>query len=58
MIKPRALRPGDKVGIIAPASSFNHQAFESGCKRLRDMGYEPAYAQDIFDRDGEIKKKL
>lgn len=50
-IKPRALRPGDKVGLIAPASSFNQPAFESGCQRLRDMGYEPVYSQDIFDRE-------
>jgi muramoyltetrapeptide carboxypeptidase len=50
-IKPRALRPGDKVGLIAPASSFNRQGFESGCRRLREMGYEPVYSQDIFARD-------
>jgi len=45
------LRPGDKIGLIAPASSFNREAFLSGCDRLRQMGYEPVYAQDIFDRD-------
>jgi len=50
-IQPPALRPGDKVGLIAPASSFNREAFLRGCDRLRQMGYEPVYAQDIFDRD-------
>lgn len=39
------------MGLVAPASSFNRQAFESGCKRLREMGYEPVYSEDIFDRD-------
>lgn len=39
------------MGLIAPASSFNRQAFESGCKRLREMGYEPVYSEDIFARD-------
>jgi muramoyltetrapeptide carboxypeptidase len=51
LIKPPALRPGDKVGIIAPASSFNHQGFAAGCERLRQMGHEPVFAADIFDRD-------
>jgi len=50
-IQPPALRPGDKVGLIAPASSFNREAFLRGYDSLRQMGYEPVYAQDIFDRD-------
>lgn len=50
-IKPPALRQGDKIGLIAPASSFNHEAFLRGCARLRQMGYAPVYAENIFDRD-------
>jgi muramoyltetrapeptide carboxypeptidase len=50
-IRPPALRQGDKIGLIAPASSFNREAFLRGCDRLRQMGYEPIYAEDIFDRD-------
>jgi muramoyltetrapeptide carboxypeptidase len=51
MIRPPALRRGDKVGLLAPASSFSRGDFLAGCDRLRAMGYEPVYAQDIFDRD-------
>lgn len=51
IIKPAALRPGDKVGILAPASSFSREGFEAGCNRLRAMGYEPVYSPDIFNRD-------
>ena len=51
MIKPPALRQGDKIGLIAPASSFSREGFLAGCDRLRQMGYEPVYAQNIFDRD-------
>jgi muramoyltetrapeptide carboxypeptidase len=51
MISPPALRKGDKVGLLAPASSFSRGDFLSGCDRLRAMGYEAVYAQDIFDRD-------
>ena len=50
-VKPRALRPGDKIGLIAAASSFNREAFDAGCLRLRQMGYEPVYSGSIFDRD-------
>jgi muramoyltetrapeptide carboxypeptidase len=50
-IKPPALRHGDKIGLIAPASSFSREAFLRGCDRLRQMGYEPVYSQNIFDRD-------
>jgi muramoyltetrapeptide carboxypeptidase len=51
IIKPPALKPGDRIGLIAPASSFNREAFLTGCERLRQMGYEPVYSDSIFERD-------
>jgi muramoyltetrapeptide carboxypeptidase len=51
IIRPAALRRGNKIGLIAPASSFNHERFMLGCDRLRQMGYEPVYSQNIFKRD-------
>jgi muramoyltetrapeptide carboxypeptidase len=61
-IKAPALKRGDKIGIIAPASSFNHEAFSAGCDRLRQMGYEPVYSESIFDRDlyfaGSAERRL
>ncbi|MGZ4901261.1 MAG: S66 peptidase family protein, partial [Candidatus Angelobacter sp.] len=50
-IKAAALRQGDKIGLIAPASSFSREGFLAGCDRLRQMRYEPVYPQNIFDRD-------
>ena len=50
-IKPRALRPGDKVGIVAPASNVKREMLEAGCDGLRRMGYEPFYFESILDRD-------
>ncbi|MFZ3263580.1 MAG: LD-carboxypeptidase [Terriglobales bacterium] len=50
-IKPRALRKGDKVGIIAPASNIKREALEAGCDGLRATGYEPFYFQSILERD-------
>ncbi len=50
-IKPRALRPGDKVGIVAPASNVNRELLEAGCEGLRRAGYEPFYFESILEHD-------
>ena len=50
-IKPRALRPGDKVGIVAPASNLKREMLEAGCDGLRRAGYEPFYFESILQRD-------
>jgi muramoyltetrapeptide carboxypeptidase len=50
-IKPRALRPGDKVGIVAPASNVKREMLEAGCEGLRRVGYEPFYFESILERD-------
>jgi muramoyltetrapeptide carboxypeptidase len=50
-IKPRALRPGEKVGIVAPASNVNREMLEAGCDGLRRAGYEPFYFDSILERD-------
>jgi len=51
ILKPPALRKGDRIGLIAPASSFSREGFRAGSERLRQMGYEPVYSEQIFDRD-------
>ncbi len=50
-IKPPALRPGDRVGIVAPASNINQQLLQQGCEALRRIGYEPFYFESILERD-------
>jgi muramoyltetrapeptide carboxypeptidase len=51
LIKPPALRPGDRVGIVAPASYFKRELFEQGLSALRRMEYEPVFLDSIFERD-------
>ena len=51
LLKPPPLLPGDKIGIIAPASNVDRQAFKVGCDSLRRMGYTPVFQDNIFDRD-------
>jgi muramoyltetrapeptide carboxypeptidase len=50
-IKPPALRPGDKVGIVSPASNVKRDLLEAGCDGLRRAGYEPFYFESILERD-------
>jgi muramoyltetrapeptide carboxypeptidase len=50
-IKPPALREGDAIGIVAPASNFKRAELEAGCAALRSAGYKPIYLNSIFDQD-------
>lgn len=50
-IKPRSLRPGDKIGIAAPASNIKRETLDAGCDNLRRAGYEPFYFDSVLDRD-------
>src|SRR3954464_4655916 len=50
MRKPRALRPGDRIAVIAPASSFARDEFDAGVEELRRLGYEPVFDPSVFER--------
>ena len=50
-VKPPALRPGDTVGIVAPASNLKRDDLEAGCSALQQAGYRPVYLDSILDRD-------
>jgi muramoyltetrapeptide carboxypeptidase len=51
VVKPPALRLGDTVGIVAPASNMKRADFDVGCEALRRAGYRPFYFDSIFDHD-------
>lgn len=50
MRKPRRLRPGDRIAIVAPASPFARDAFDAGVAELRALGFEPVFEESVFDR--------
>jgi muramoyltetrapeptide carboxypeptidase len=50
VLKPRALRPGDRIGVVAPASPFARESFDAGTAELRRLGYEPVYDESVFAR--------
>jgi len=51
LVKPPALREGDTVGIVAPASDVKRSDLEAGCEALRRAGYRPFYFDSILDQD-------
>ena len=52
--KPRALRPGDKVAVVAPASPFSREEFDSGVAELRTLGFEPVFEESVFAREAYV----
>jgi muramoyltetrapeptide carboxypeptidase len=50
-VKPAALRSGDVVGIVAPASNIKRELLEAGCDALRRLGYKPFYLDSILEQD-------
>ncbi|MBI2340286.1 MAG: LD-carboxypeptidase [Deltaproteobacteria bacterium] len=49
-MKPRALKPGDTIGIAASSSPFEVEAFHNGVKTLESLGFKVYYRKDIFDK--------
>ncbi len=54
MRKPRALEPGDRVAVVAPASPFLREEFDAGLSELRALGFEPVYEDSVFERQGYL----
>ena len=51
LIKPPALRVGDTIGVVAPASNVKQADLQAGCDALRKAGYKPFYLDSILERD-------
>jgi muramoyltetrapeptide carboxypeptidase len=49
-IKPRRVRPGDRIALLAPASAFQRADFDAGVSELRKLGFDPVYDDRVFER--------
>jgi muramoyltetrapeptide carboxypeptidase len=54
MIRPCALKPGDRVAVVAPASPFDREQFDSGIAELKALGFLPVYDDRVFARRGYV----
>ena len=52
--RPRALRHGDRVAVLAPASPFEREVFARGVEELQALGFEPVFDAGVFARDGYL----
>lgn len=50
MIRLRKLKPGDRVALVAPASSFPPEEIEPGVAELQRLGLQPVYDPSIFEK--------
>ena len=47
MLKPKALKIGDKVAIIAPSSATDLKSVENGEKKIKALGLNPVMFSKI-----------
>jgi muramoyltetrapeptide carboxypeptidase len=49
--KPPALRRGDRIAIVAPASPFVRDELEAGAAEIARLGFEPVIDERIYARE-------
>ena len=54
MIKPRALEPGSRLAVIAPASPFSREEFDRGIAEIGRLGFVPVYEESVFAKQGYL----
>ncbi len=51
LIKPQRLRPGDTIGIVAPASDVDPRRLSAGVAELVRLGFKANHLDSILDKD-------
>ena len=51
---PKSLLPGDKIGIVAPASPFNKNKFYKGLNILESLGFQTYLPEGLFEKKGYL----
>jgi muramoyltetrapeptide carboxypeptidase len=54
MLKPRALAPGDRLAVVAPASPFDRVEFDEGIAEIERLGFVPVYDESVFARTSYV----
>ncbi len=52
MLKPKRLRSGDRIAVVAPASPFPRDEFNNGVAELQRLGFDAVYEEDVFAQHG------
>ena len=51
MKRLRRLHSGDRIALVAPASSFPEEELHAGVAELKRLGFEPVYDNTILDKE-------
>lgn len=51
MKKPRALKSGDRIAVVAPGSPLARDEFDRGVQELRRLGFIPVYDNRVFSTE-------
>ena len=51
MRRPKRLKQGDRVGVVAPAGPVDRTTLEKGLRMLRQMGFCPVLSENIHAKD-------
>ena len=54
LLKPPRLRPGDVIGVIAPASPMKHDRLENGIRYLESLGYKTKVGKAVYREQGYL----
>jgi muramoyltetrapeptide carboxypeptidase len=52
--RARALRRGDGVALVAPASPFSREEFDAGVTEIARLGFVPIFDERVFARHGYV----
>jgi muramoyltetrapeptide carboxypeptidase len=54
IVKPPRLRPGDTIGVVAPAGVVPAESLKLGVARLESLGYRVRYRDDLLAEHGRF----
>ena len=53
-IRPPRLKPGDTIGIVAPAGPFDPKIFSQGLSTMESLGFRTRVSDEIFEKTGYL----
>ena len=54
-VKPKALKAGDRIAIVAPGSAAAEDKVKKGAQSLSGLGFEPVPGKTCFEKRGFMR---
>lgn len=54
LIRPPRLKPGDTIGVVAPAGAFDREIFAQGLSTLQSMGFQTRVPDEVYEKTGYL----